>query len=243
MKKIITVFTVTSFILFSCGLIPQKVEKNGVRIEYSKDVTKEDATKLVDYLGANNEDGTTKDFKLSKEGDGFKIKMVTRSGFSMDEKNIELMEDFACEISKSVYGGKSVVLDLCTDTWSLEKSITTDNCEEFEMAGKESRMFGEVELFYGEAISEQQQSDVGDYLTDYFGSDVARTFVIDKVGDTGVLSIVVTDKRYYEDEDKLDIYRIIACDLTKVLGFTTNVHMCDEYMKKQKEVPPAKCDK
>lgn len=242
MKKITIVLALTTFIVASCGLIPQKVEKNGVRIEYSKDVTKEDATKLVDYLASNNEDGTTKDFKLSKEGEGFKIKMVTRAGFTTDDKNLELMTDFACEISKSVFGGKSVVLELCTDTWVLEKSLNTENCDEFEMAGKESRMFGEVELFYGESISEQQQKDVGAYLTDYFGRDVARTFVIDKVDGNGVLSIVVTDKRYYEEEEKLDIYRVIACDLTKILGFTTNVHMCDEYMKKQKEVSPSKCD-
>ena len=57
MKKLLSVTLVASFLAFSCGLIPKKAEKNGVRIEYSKDVPKEDVDKLLEYLAANNEDG------------------------------------------------------------------------------------------------------------------------------------------------------------------------------------------
>jgi hypothetical protein len=243
MKKIISVTMVAALIAFSCGLIPKKVEKNGVRIEYTKEVTPEDANKLLDYLAKNNEDGSIKDFKLSKEGDGFRIKMVTRAGFTADEKNIELMTDFACEISKDVYGGKMINLDLCDDKFALQKGLRSENCEQFEMFDKEMLLFGELELYYGESITKDQRDEVGNYLVDVFGNDERRTFVIDKVDGRGVLSLVITKKKYYEDPELLDIYRVIACDLTKTLGYDTDVHMCDEYMKKQKVVGPSKCDK
>jgi hypothetical protein len=241
MKKIVSICFATTLLLISCGLIPKKVEKNGVRIEY-KDVTVDDANKLLAYLAANNEDGTTKDFKLSKEGDGFRIKMVTRSGFTTDEKNIELMTDFACEISKEVFGGKMVNLDLCDDTWNLQKGLKSENCEQFEMFDKEMVLYGELELYYGESIDKKQQDAVGNYLADVFGDDERKTFVIDKIDGKGVLSLVITKKKYYEDPELLDIYRVIACDLTELLGYDTEVHMCDEYMKKQKVVQKSKCN-
>src|SRR5687767_4143684 len=236
MKKIVSVFVLTSLIAYSCGFIPKKVEKNGVRIEYTKDVTVDDANKLLDYLASNNEDGTTKDFKLSKEGDGFRIKMVTRSGFSDDEKNIELMTDFACEISKDVFGGKMVNLDLCDDTWNLKKGIKSENCEQFEMLDKEMVLYGELELYYGESIDDKKLDEVGNYLSDVFGNKKRKTFVVDKVDGKGRLSLVMTDKSVYEDPEALNTYRIVACDLTKMLGADTDVHICDEYMKKQKVV-------
>jgi hypothetical protein len=242
MKKIISVYVVTALMIVSCGLVPKKVEKNGVRIEYTKDVTVDDANKLVAYLADNNEDGSTKDFKLSKEGDGFRVKMVTRAGFSADEKNIELMTDFACEISKEVFGGKMVNLDLCDDNWNLQKGLKSENCEQFEMFDKEMVLFGELELYYGESIDKKQQDAVGNYLADIFGSDERKTFVIDKIDGKGILSLVITKKKYYEDPELLDIYRVIACDLSKLLGYDTEVHMCDEYMKKQKVVEKSKCE-
>lgn len=242
MKKSLSAIVIISFIAFSCGMIPKKASKNGVRIEYSKEVSQEDVDKLLNFLAENNNDGSTKDFKLSKEGDGFRIKMVVQSGFDSDEKNVELMTDFACEISKDVYGGKMINLDLCDEYWKLKKSVMSENCDQFEMNDKKSQMFGNVELFYGEVITEKERKDVGDYLTDYFGTEKERTFVIDKKNGKGILSIVVTNKKYYEDEELLEVYRIIACDLTKVLGYSTEVHMCDEYMKKQKVVEASKCD-
>jgi hypothetical protein len=242
MKKLLSVTLVASFLAFSCGLIPKKAEKNGVRIEYSKDVPKEDVDKLLEYLAANNEDGSTKDFKLSKEGDGYRIKMVVRNGYEADEKNVELMTDFACEISRDVFAKKMVNLDLCDDHFNLQKSIKSENCEQFEMFDKEMVLFGELELYYGKSMTKTQQDEVGNYLVDVFGNEERRTFVIDKVDGTGVLSIVVTNKKYYNDPELLDIYRVIACDLTKILGYTTEVHMCDEYMKKQKVVSAEKCD-
>lgn len=242
MKKLLSVFVLTAFISYSCGLLPKKVEKNGVRIEYSKDVPKEDVDKLLIYLAENNEDGSAEDFKLSKAGDGYNIKMVVRSGYESDRKNVEVMVDFACKISKDVFGGKMVNLDLCDEYWALKKSIKSEGCDQFEIGGKESIKFGRVELFYGEKISEKEQKDVGDYLTDYFGRDKKRTFVIDKVDGRGVLSIVVISEEFYDEPEKKDVYRIIACDLTKILGYDTDVHMCDEYMKMKEVVSASKCD-
>jgi hypothetical protein len=242
MKRNLLLAVSVVFMGVSCGLLPKKAEKNGVRIEYSKDVAKEDVDKLLDFLASNNEDGSEKDFKLSKEGDGFRIKMVVVSGYGSDPQNVELMTDFACEISKDVYGGKMIYLDLCDDHFKLQTSLKSENCEQFEMFDKEMLLFGELELYYGEAITKQQQQDVGGYLVDYFGNEIRRTFVVDKVDGKGVLSIVVTKKKYYEDEEVLNDYRIIACDLGKLLGYTSEVHMCDEYMKMQKVVPAGNCD-
>lgn len=242
MKKLLSVTVITALIAVSCGFLPKKAEKNGIRIEYTKDVAKEDVDKLLDFLAGNNEDGTVKDFKLSKEGDGFRIKMVVKSGFANDSKNVELMTDFACEISKDVYGGKMVNLDLCDDHFNLQLSLKSENCEQFEMFDKEMVQLGELELYYGESITKKQQEDVGDYLVDFFGDEDRKTFVIDKVDGKGVLSIVVTNKKYYNDDEVLDVYRVVACDIGKLLGYTAEIHMCDEYMKKQKVVPAANCD-
>lgn len=243
MKKIISATMLVSFIAFSCGMLPKSVEKNGVKIQYSGDVTKEEATKLVDYLDANGfSDGRQKDLKLSKSGDAYNLKMVVREGFDLDEKNIELMNDFACEVSKGAFDGKTVNLDLCNNTWGVLKSLKSENCDQFEMLDKEKKNFGKVEIFYGKDVTTKELNDVGKYMTDTFGDDVERTFAIDKKEGRGILSIVVTNKKYYEDPELKDIYRIIACDMGKILGYETDVHMCDEYMKMQEVVKASKCD-
>ncbi len=244
MKKFLPITVLVSFMLYSCGMIPKSVEKNGVKIQYSGGATKEEAEKLLAYLDGNGfSDGRQKDLKLAKDGDGYNVKMVIKDGYELDDKNIELMTDFACEVSSNAFDGKLVTLDLCSNTWAVKKSIKSDKCDEFEMLDKESKMFGEVELYYGESIGTKEQEIVGDYLTDTFGNDVERTFVIDKKDGKGILSVVVTNKKYYNDPEKKDIYRIIACDLTKLLGYATDVHMCDEYMKMQEVVEASGCDK
>lgn len=244
MKRFIPITICISFIAFSCGLLPTSVTKNGVKIQYTKAVTKDEANKLLIYLDDSGfSDGNQKDLKLDKSGDNYLLKMVIRKDYDLNEKNLELMTDFACEISKDVYGGKLVTLELCSDTWAVKKSLKSENCDQFEMLDKKSRKFGEVELFYGESIPNSKQQDVGDYLVDVFGNDVDRTFVIDKKDGKGILSIVVTSKEYYNNPEKKDLYRIIACDLTKILGYESVVHMCDEYMKMQEVVKASKCDK
>ena len=245
MKKLLSV-SLIAFMAFSCGMMQAKeksLKKNGVNVMYTKDVPDNEANKLVDYLATNNEDGSAKDFKLSKEADGFRVKMIVMAGYESDDKNIELMNDFACEISKDVFEGKTVYLDLCDEYFKLKKGLKSENCDQFAMLDKKMVMYGENELYYGESITMKQQDEVGKYLSDVFGDDERKTFVIDQVDGKGVLSIVVTSKKYYNDPELLDIYRVIACDLTKILGFTTDVHMCDEYMKTQKVVVAEKCDK
>lgn len=243
MKKLLSAIVIVSFIAFSCGLMPKFVEKNGVKIQYSNGATKEETTKLLDYLDKGGfSDGSKKDLKLEKSGDGYILKMVIKDGFELDDENVEMMVEFGCELSKNVFDGKSVSLELCSNTWDLKKALKSDNCNQLEIPDKKSKMFGNVELLYGETITEKEQKDVGDYLTGYFGEDKERTFVINKKDGRGNLSIVVIDKKYYDDPELLDTYRIIACDLTKILGYATDVYMCNEYLKKQKVVEASKCE-
>ncbi len=244
MKKLTTVFVLMSFLAFSCGMLPKSVEQGGTKIQYLNGATKEDATKLLDYfesIGIN--DGNAKDMKISKEGDGFRIQMVLADDYDLDKKNLEAKQEFACEISKGAFDGKMITLDLCNTTWKVKKTVKSDKCDEFEFLGKEMSLYKEIELYHGDAIDKKTLDEVGEYLIGAFGGRKRITTVIDKVGDVGVFSVVVPDKQYYDDEETLDFYRIVACDLTKILGYTTEVHMCDEYVKKQKVVEASGCDK
>jgi len=241
MKKLIPIVWVVSFIASSCGMIPQKMERNGVRIEY-KGVTKDEADQLLDFLAQEIGDGQTKDFKLTKEGEGYRIKMVVKTGFMDDPKNVELMNDFACEIQAKVYKGKLVTMDLTNDNWGVLTTVKSEGCDEFGMIDKERKVFSNLELYYGSTISEKERDDVGNYLTDVFGRTSDATFVIEKKDDKAILSIVVIDEKYYHDEEALNDYRIIACDIGKLLNMKGEVHMCDEYVKMKKVVKAEKCD-
>lgn len=244
MKKLLLVPVLTSLILISCGklggLIPQKASRNGVNIEYTG-VSKEDANLLLAFLADRNTDGSVEDYKLSKEGDGYRIKMILPFGFGNTTSDIEEMTEFACDISISVYSKKDVTIDVCDNKFNVKNTMKSGGCDQFEMIGKEMKKYGEIELYYGKDITSKEREDVGKYVMDFFGDDRDIPLVIDKVNGKGVFSVIV-DKKYYDDDEIINDYRILACDMGVFLGVESEVHLCDGYMKPQKVIKAEKCD-
>jgi len=242
-KKLLLVPVLASLMLFSCGklagLIPQKVSRNGVNIEYTG-VSKEDANLLLTYLADQNSDGHAEDYKLSKDGDGYLVKAVVQYGVGNTSKDIESFTEFACDIS-IIYQNKPVTMQLCDDKWSLKNTLKSGDCDKFERAGKKMELYKEIELYYGNEVTLAERDKVGEYLVDFFGGEDRVTTVVDKVKGKGVLSICM-DKRYYDDKATIDAYRIVACDMGVLLGVESEVHFCDDYMKVKKVVKATKCD-
>jgi hypothetical protein len=244
MKKIFIVTLLTSLIALSCGkiagLIPQKVSRNGVNIEYTG-VSKEDANLLLTYLADQNSDGHVEDYKLSKDGDGYLVKAVVQYGVGNTSKDVESFTEFACDISM-IYQNKQVTMQLCDDKWALKNTVKSGDCAKFERAGKKMELYKEIELYYGKDITLTQRDKVGEYAVDFFGGDDRVTTAVDKVNGKGVFSVCM-DKRYYDDKATLDAYRIVACDMGVLLGVESEVHLCDDYMKVKKVVKAENCDK
>lgn len=243
MKKLLLVPVLTSLILISCGklggLIPQKVSRNGVTIEYTG-VPKEDANLLLAYLAEQNTEGNAEDYKLAKEGDGYLVKVIVDFGVGNTSKDIESFTEFACDIS-IVYQNKPVTMQLCDNKWNLKNTVKSGECDKYERAGKKMELYREIELYYGKEVTVTERDKVGEYAVDFFGGDDRITLAVDKVGGKGIFSVCL-DKNYYNDETTVDTYRIVACDMSVLLGVESEVHFCDDYMKVKKVVKATKCD-
>lgn len=242
MKKIIPVALVLLMTISSCGFMPKRLELNGTRVEY-KDVSEDEVNALLEYLDDGGfSDGSRKDLKLSKSGDVYNLQMVVKDGYKLNKKNLELMQDFACEISMEVYDGKMLNLDLCDDKFNVQKTVKAKDCDKFAMLNKKLKKFGTTELYYSDEISKDELSDLVSYLRWELDDGVERTFAVDKKDGMGIFSMVIMDKSIYKDPEELKDFEALACEVSDVLGFETVVHLCDEYMKMEKVVKRKNCE-
>ncbi len=92
------------------------VEKDGASVFYTKNVTKEDAQSLANYLKTSGfTDGTPKTIQLDKKDGNYLFRMVVKEGIEKDDKNVNMLKQFGDMISKNAFNGKPVVVHLCND--------------------------------------------------------------------------------------------------------------------------------
>jgi len=101
---------------FSFSDIDKIVSIDGTSVAYTKNVTKNDAQKLADYLKESEfTDGTPKTIQLDKDGDTFLFRMVVKKGVEENEDNVLTLKMYGMSISLNAFDGKPVLVHLCDD--------------------------------------------------------------------------------------------------------------------------------
>jgi len=113
-------------LLVSCSGYGKKEKFNGTEVYYKGDITKEEATKLGDYLISSEfADGRSKSVQLVKneENGNYVFRMVTNEKAQKEKTYDILFKALAMQISDSVFEGKPVDFDVCNNTFESVKYI------------------------------------------------------------------------------------------------------------------------
>lgn len=117
---------ILSFFLVSCSDYGKKLSYGKSELFYTKNVTKEDATKLGDYLKEQRffiDDEKTISIQLDKLKDTFLFRMVVLDSALNDKNFIANANAFPADLSEHVFDKKPVVFHLCDNRFNVEKVI------------------------------------------------------------------------------------------------------------------------
>lgn len=123
--SVLSVIVVLLSIIGSLVRYGTKLEYGSLDLYYTKNVTEADAKKLGDYLKRQTElsTGNKKTVQLDKSGDTYQYRVVVKEGIDKDEQYIALYRDFANELSKNVFNGAKVEVDLCDKHLKTLKAV------------------------------------------------------------------------------------------------------------------------
>ena len=112
-------------LMFGCNSKGTRLEYNGNELYYTKNVTEAEAKKLGEYLFnggayASENKGT---IQLDKSGETYQVRIVVKEGTDKDENYQKVIAGFAKGISKNVFNGAKVEVQLCDDKLNTLKTI------------------------------------------------------------------------------------------------------------------------
>lgn len=112
-------------LMLSCNSMGTRLEYGGSELYYTKNVTEADAKKLGDYLKSSGvfSDQNKGTVQLDKSGDTYLVRMVVKEGMDKDENYQKLIPPFAKSVSKDVFNGAKVEVQLCDDKLNTLKTI------------------------------------------------------------------------------------------------------------------------
>ena len=112
-------------LVLSCSSMGTRLEYGGSELYYTKNVTEAEAKKLGDYLfkGGVFSDENKGTVQLDKSGDTYLVRMVVKEGMDKDENYQKLIPPFAKGVSKNVFNGAKVEVQLCDDKLNTLKTI------------------------------------------------------------------------------------------------------------------------
>src|SRR5436853_5847504 len=110
---------------FGCNSKGTRLEYDGNELYYTKRVTEAEAKKLGEYLfnGAaygRKDKGT---IQLDKSGETYQVRMVIKKGEDKEENVEETVAGFAKGISRHVFNGAKVDVQLCDDKLNTLRTI------------------------------------------------------------------------------------------------------------------------
>ena len=111
--------------MFGCGSKGTRLEYKGSELYYTNNVTEAEAKKLGDYLynGGVFSDENKGTVQLDKSGDKYLLRMVVKEGIDKDENYQKLIPLFAKGVSKNVFNGAKVEVQLCDSNLNTLKTI------------------------------------------------------------------------------------------------------------------------
>lgn len=102
-------------IMTGCGQSYGKMlEFNGGDLYYTGGINEDEANKLGQYLVTEKfYDGNEKTVQIRKNGNTYEFRMVIKKGLDNDQEFIQIVKQFAKEISANVFEGNHVDVHLC----------------------------------------------------------------------------------------------------------------------------------
>lgn len=120
------------FLLIGCTGYGKKLEYNGTEVYYTKEIQKEEAVKLGEFLVRSKfADGRTKSVQLTKntENGHYVFRMVTNEKAQTNETYEILFKALAIQVSDSVFNKHAVDFDVCNNRFETVKSLAFTTSE------------------------------------------------------------------------------------------------------------------
>lgn len=136
MKINIIILFVVSLIFF-CGCSPygEEVNYNNLQIFYKDGASKEEASRLGDYLiraGFSNEKQHKVTIQLTRTNDRYQYRMVGKPGAINDPENVKLFHRMASELSNDVFDNAIVEVHICDDRLKTLKVYQMETINDWE---------------------------------------------------------------------------------------------------------------
>jgi hypothetical protein len=94
----------------------KQINKNGLQLFYTENVTEEEANRMVKFLiESESIDGEKKTVQLNKNGKTYEFRMVVKKGIEQDPEYIEIFKNFTLELSKFVFNNSPVDIHMCDE--------------------------------------------------------------------------------------------------------------------------------
>lgn len=93
---------------------------------YTDNVTLDEAQSLGDYLVEADffaDDSNSRSVQLNKSGSTYEFRMVVKEGLEKDQDTIDLMKEFAVEVSNNVFDGETTDIHICDDTFKTLRVV------------------------------------------------------------------------------------------------------------------------
>jgi|CXWL01.1.fsa_nt_gi hypothetical protein len=154
---------------------------------YTKNVTRVEAQKLLDYLGKEGffSDTDERSVQLDKVDGIHAFRMVVRAGLQNDPKTMKTLTAFGRELSRDVFGGAPVNVHACND------KLVTQRVMPFVSLGKPLEFAG-GQLFYLHPVTAAEATRLGQYLVEHgFFDNTPKTVQLAKSRDVYQFRMVV----------------------------------------------------
>jgi hypothetical protein len=100
---------------------------NGVQLLYTKSITNAQVDSLSSFLISSKfANGREKTVQITKSGNIYQFRMVVNAGTEKDPEYIKNAKTYAADLSKSVFKGSPVEVDLCDDYLNTTAAVPMD---------------------------------------------------------------------------------------------------------------------
>jgi hypothetical protein len=101
---------------------------NGLQLLYTKSITEAQADSLASFLiNSKFANGSAKTVQITKSGNTYQFRMVAKAGADKDPEYAKNAKVYAADMSKDVFGGAPVELDMCDDYLNTTASFPMDD--------------------------------------------------------------------------------------------------------------------
>lgn len=190
---------------FTSGPGPSVTLGPGQAIHYQGSITEAQASSAGDVLKKEGllANGQRATIQLVGEDEGIKLRFVIKNEAINDPSAKELFGDLGFAVSRDVFEGKPLQVELCNDKLETQKS--------FPMKEMLVLQFGKNQLIYTDGVPKAQAEKTLELLKeiDYMGEDSGNAVRLSREGDFLVAQFVLADG-YWDKEDLFEAWQEIA---------------------------------